>query len=258
MNFSPASVGTRDQGPLARLVADITEQIVSGQYQAGEKLPTEAQMQAHWGASRSVVREAMKMLASQGLVSIEQGRGTFVKQSDTSALQRQIEWTLRRAGSAAEGDGGVPSISSEVWDHLLDVRSVLEYAAVERAAQHATEKDITAMQTAIERMRAYPNDADKHSEFDLDFHRAIAEATQNPLWPVLLNSFNDLLRRYFAFSYHGPENALGTADQHQQILDAIKAHDPQGAIEALRHHMGRSQEDLVEARRQENARKTRQ
>jgi DNA-binding FadR family transcriptional regulator len=75
---------------------------------------------------------------------------------------------------------------------------------------------------------------------------------------VLLNSFNDLLRRYFTFSYHGPENALGTANQHQRILDAIKAHDAGAAIEALRDHMSHSQKDLLEARRLESTRESRQ
>ena len=239
--------------PLETVVKGMTRQILAGEFAPGDRLPTEPQLQERWQVSRSVVREAMKVLASQGLVRIEQGRGTFVEQGDTTSLQRQIEWALRRPTAELlekTSAGGEEIWPTDVWDNLLDVRRVLELAAAERAASRATEGDIEAMEAAINTMRARPGDATAHWQSDLAFHRALAAATQNPLWVALLASFNDLLARYFDFSYHGRDNALSTAGEHQAILAAVQAGDAAGAVAAMRLHLQSSEHDLGQARRQ--------
>ena len=229
---------------LETVVEGFTQRILAGEWAPGARLPTESELQEQWGVSRSVVREAMKILASQGLVSVEQGRGTFVAQDDTAALGRQIEWALRRGGAMPVG-------ASDIWDNLLDVRRVLELAAARRAAQHATESDVAAMRQAIAAMRARPDDSAAHRQSELAFHRALAAATQNPLWVALLASFNDLLARYFDFSYFGADNALFTADEHAEILRAVESGDEDLAAEAMRLHLQSSERDLDEARRQQ-------
>jgi GntR family transcriptional repressor for pyruvate dehydrogenase complex len=228
---------------LENLTRDLTTRIVSGEYSPGERLPTETQLQEKWGVSRSVVREAMKVLASQGLVRIEQGRGTFVSDSDSTPLTTQITLALRRprAGStpAMEGVGE--------WAALLDVRRVLEVAVAERAAQQAGEDDFAAMQSAIEEMRARPAQPAGYVDADLAFHRALAFATGNPLWGALLDALNDLLRRYREASFRGLDSALLAARQHQEILDAVQNHDAAAATEAMRLHLQRSEQDLKKA-----------
>ena len=226
---------------LDNLTQELTTRIVSGEYAAGTRLPTETQLQQQWSVSRSVVREAMKVLASQGLVRIEQGRGTFVSHSDTASLTTQITLALRRphhesTPAAAEG-------VSE-WAALLDVRRVLEVAVAERAAQHASTLDVAAMQAAIEEMRARPTLPAGYVDADLAFHHALAAATGNPLWSALLDSLNDLLRRYREASFHGRESALMAARQHQKILDAVQARDAVLAATEMRAHLRRSEQDL--------------
>lgn len=241
---------SRINKPLETVVQGVTDQILSGEHAAGARLPTEPQLQEQWQVSRSVVREAMKILESQGLVRIEQGRGTFVAQHDTAPLQRQIEWALRRPTSEAEAKTGEETWPPDVWDNLLDVRRVLEMAAAERAAARATESDVEAMEAAIAAMRERPADATTHWQSDLTFHRALAAATQNSLWIALLSSFNDLLARYFDFSYHGRDNALSTATEHEAILAAIRDGDAAAATDGMRRHLQSSERDLGEARRQ--------
>lgn len=244
--------------PLEFVVEGITRQILAGEFAPGDKLPTELQLQSQWQVSRSVVREAMKMLASQGLVRVEQGRGSFVAEGDTTPLQRQIEWALRlgtpqleaQVGPEAQAGLEAQAWPADVWDNLLDVRRVLEIAAAERAASHATEADLEALMAAVDAMRCSPEDVTTHWKSDLAFHRALAAATQNPLWLALLGSFNDLLARYFDFSYHGRENALHTAREHAAILKAVSERDPAKAATAMRRHLKSSERDLEEARRQ--------
>ena len=222
--------------------------IIAGDFRPGERLPTESQLQEMWGVSRSVVREAMKVLESQGLVRIEQGRGTFVSDSThNEPMRQQLEWALLRAAPHDEATGAAPPLDQ--WDALLDVRLVFEVGAAERAARHAGAADLAAMQEAIAKMRGCPDDAAACSEVDFDFHRAIARATRNPLWPTLLGSLHELLRRYLELAHHGPQNALMTAGEHEAVLAAIRAGDGPAAAEAMRRHLQTSGHDLEIARR---------
>lgn len=220
------------------------QQITSGRYLTGEKLPTESQLQIEWGVSRSVVREAMKILESQGLVRIEQGRGTFVSEVDTAPLGQQLEWALLRTSSGREGED-----SLNEWDALLDVRFVMEVAATERAAQQANDPDLAAMQRAIALMRGRPDDAVACGEADFDFHLAIAQATRNPLWPMLLGSLHGLLKPCMELGHHGPSNALTTASEHEAIFKAVRDGDDAAAGEAMRQHLQTAKHDFDIARR---------
>lgn len=238
---------------LEMVLKGTTQRIISGEYERGRRLPTEPQLQAEWGVSRSVVREAMKILESQGLVRVEQGRGTFVNEADLTPLRQQIEWALVRSLPEIAGQSADEKAASQPpldqWDALLDVRTILEIAGAERAARYADATELAAMQGAIAAMRGRPDDARACSDADFEFHSALASATRNPLWPALLGSLNDLLRRYFEIGHHGASNALMTANQHQAILDAVRAGDETGAAAAMREHLKTSEQDLLIARR---------
>jgi DNA-binding FadR family transcriptional regulator len=236
MNFmATKSGGSR----LDNLTQELARRIVDGEYTAGERLPTEAALQQQWSVSRSVVRETMKVLASQGLVRIEQGRVTFVSDSNLTPLKDQISFALRRAEKRPAKDDPLAE-----WSELLDVRRVLEIAVAERAARFASPQDIEAMQAAIDVLKNQPNEPEGYVDADLAFHRALADATQNPLWSVLLGSLNDLLRRYREAGFVGRDGVLFAARQHQKILDAVKSRDAEAAREAMQTHLKKSEQDL--------------
>ena len=220
-------------GRLETVVSGMEERIMSGVYAPGELLPCEAALQLEWGVSRSVVREAMKMLASRGFVSIQQGRGTFVSASSETPLREQLAITLQRG---AKGQSS--------WGDLLEVRHVLEVAVAQRAAQRAEKADVIAMREAIDDMRAHPDLPQGYVDADLRFHRALAEATGNPLWIALLNSLNDLLRQYREEGFRGKASALRAADQHEKILNAVESKDADAAAHAMQEHLQRSQQDI--------------
>lgn len=232
---------------LDTLTHELTARIVSGEYAPGERLPTEAQLQERWGVSRSVVREAMKVLASQGLVRIEQGRGTFVSDADTTSLTTQISLALRRPRGHQTP---LAANAAGEWAALLDVRRVLEVAVAEHAARAAGEEEMNAMQAAIDEMRERPAQPAGYVDADIAFHRALAAATGNPLWSALLDSLNDLLRRYREASFRGRDSALMAARQHQKILDAVKNRDVAAAGAAMRSHLLRSEQDLQKEQRE--------
>lgn len=221
------------------LLQAVRSRILGGAYRRGEKLPTETQLQEQWNVSRPVVREAMKVLASQGLVRIEQGRGTYVAENDTTALRQQLEWALLRDETADQPDQ---------WDALLDVRFALEVRAAENAAGQGAQDEWEQMAASITKIRAHPANAAACGEDDLEFHAALACATRNPLYPMLIGSLHDLLRRYLKLSHHGRENALETARQHEAILNAVRVGDATRAADAMRAHLQATQRDLELAR----------
>lgn len=224
---------------VAIVIEEVRSRILSGDYARGEKLPTEAQLVERWNVSRPVVREAMKVLASQGLVRIEQGRGSFVAETNTTALAQQLEWALLRDKGAGQPDQ---------WDALLDVRFALEVRAAENAATQDARAEWQQMDASIAAMRAHPANAAACGEDDLGFHTALARATRNPLYPMLIGSLHDLLGRYLKLTHHGRENALETARQHQEILDAVSAGQSARAADAMRAHLQATQRDLELAR----------
>jgi DNA-binding FadR family transcriptional regulator len=235
--MTTSSLPVPKQSRLDFLAGELARRITDGIYQPGQRLPTETELQEEWQMSRSVVREAMKVLASQGLVRIEQARGTFVNEAGTSTLQSQLELTLRWL-SQTPGD----------WSALIDVRRVLEIAVAERAALSATPHDLAMMQEAIDSLRRHPNQRAGYVDADLAFHSALAVATGNPLWPALINSLNDLLRRYREDSFRGTCSALKAAEQHKKILDAVTARDPAAATAAMQEHLQHSERDLSEVK----------
>lgn len=241
---------------LEPFVEEVTQRIIDGRYAAGTRLPSESQLQSELKVSRSVVREAMKVLSSRGLVRIEQGRGTFVNDAggaDVAApLQEQLSLAMRRATAGAGGKTrrGAPR---DEFDQLLDVRRVVEVAVAERAAQFATPGELRDMETAVAAMRESPEDVAACAEADLFFHRVLARSTANPLWPAILGGLNDSLRDLLHIGHHGRENALQTAGEHEAIVRAIAAHDSEAAAAAMRAHLESSGKDLLIARRQKKA-----
>lgn len=239
---------------LEPFVEEVTQRIVDGRYQVGERLPSETQLQNELKVSRSVVREAMKVLSSRGLVRVEHGRGTFVNdaQSEGGAapLQEHLSLAMRRATAVGKTRRGAPR---DEFDQLLDVRRVVEVAVAERAAQFATQDELRDMETAIAAMRERPEDAASCAEADLFFHRVLARSSGNALWPAILGGLNDSLRRLQQTGHHGRENALQTAAEHEAILKAIVSGDGPGAAAAMRAHLETSGKDLLIARRRKKA-----
>lgn len=234
-------------GPLELVVDGTRQKILAGTYRAGERLPTEPNLQQEWGVSRSVIREAMKILASQGLVRVEQGRGTFVNEANHTSLREQLEFALLRQTAGKEG------APSDDWDALLDLRFVLEVGAAQRAAHAASSEELELMRLSIENMRRHPGDAHACGRDDFEFHRNLALATRNPLWPAITGGLHDLLQRYMEISHHGAATGLSTADEHEAIWQAIVEGNGEGAAEAMRVHLQSSVRDLAIVREKENA-----
>ncbi len=210
---------------------------MTGELRPGDKLPPERELAEQFGVSRTAVREAVKALHEKGLIEVLPGKGTFISNitDSTSEVMRDSLDLIVNVGLV---NGLV---------ELVQVRTLLEPGIAALAAEMATPEDVQAMQQAVDTMDTALDDADVYVEADLEFHRALAKASQNSLITILLDPIVDLLReqrkRIFLVE-GGPERGQY---HHKRILEAVAIHNPMAAREAMALHLKQVLDDTSAA-----------
>jgi GntR family transcriptional repressor for pyruvate dehydrogenase complex len=206
----------------------------------GERLPSERELADQFGVSRTVVREAVRSLAAKGLLEVTAGSGMVVRKPTASSIADHFKLLLRLN---SEGDP---------LDYIFDVRHVLEVEIAGRAALQATPMDIQDMERHLQLMADSHENLEQAATADVEFHAALARATQNPLFPILLSSISGIMLevRRLGFTLTGaPERIL---DEHARILDRVKAGDADGARQTMSDHLVAGQALVREGMKQQN------
>jgi GntR family transcriptional repressor for pyruvate dehydrogenase complex len=217
-----------------QLADNIKAQILHGELESGNKLPNERDLSEKFGVSRTVVREAMKALAQEGLIEVQPGRGTYVVYQTMDAVKRSL-------GNLAIFD------KEQHWEDLVQVREMFEPGIAYLAALNATPEDILTMTEAVETMESALENADVYIAADNKFHNALANATGNKLIASLLDPIIGLLieqRRFVFKSKHGGPRAGQVF--HKRILKAIKEQDAVAAQQAMTDHLKQVSRDTKE------------
>lgn len=219
---------------LADMVIDtLRKRIGTGEFGPGAKLPTESQLTAHFGVSRTVVREALAALAAEGTVQSRQGAGVFVLANATSAF----------TSIAGEGSNKI-----SVALNVLEVRMGIEIEAAGLAARRRSASQDAAIQEAWNEFGRQLQKGQPTGGSDFAFHRAIAAATNNPFYSEVLDALGSRTIPCDVASPWGTESTLtydyqaGLHEEHRRILSAISAQDITAAREAMREHLSRSQD----------------
>jgi GntR family transcriptional repressor for pyruvate dehydrogenase complex len=219
-----------------RVSEALMRKIVGEELPAGAQLPSEQMMASSFGVSRTVVREAVSRLKSEGLIDTRQGRGAFVR-TDRSDVPFRV---------GIDVENPLPSLL-----HILELRLGLDAEIAALAAVRRSRDQLTAVQRAlVEIDRASEAGRDAVAE-DMEFHLSIAQATKNPL-------FFDLIRFLSASFYSGiavtraNENrsaalAKQTRVEHEAIAKAISKRDPLAAASAARAHIEKASKRLLSA-----------
>ena len=220
-----------------QIVAQIEKQILTGKLRYGDRLPTERELAAQFRVSRTVVREAVKALQEKGLVQSHPGRGTFITDGTARAVRHSLGFMLRVGSSQGASD-------------LAEAREILEPEIAALAATRATTEQVEAIRQTVALMERARDDADAFVEADLQFHLALAQATQNPLIPTLIDPIVDLLREQRKNTFRRGGAAHGQY-HHKKILAAVARRDPNAARAAMRAHLQQVRKDstLTDRRR---------
>lgn len=216
----------------ARIVESLREDLLGGLILPGQRLPTESQMTAQFGVSRTVVREAIAALAADGLVEARQGSGVFATRHVASAIGAMASEMGRRVSSAL---------------NVLEVRLAIEVESAALAAQRHSPSQEAAIQEAFFEFERLLRLNEPTGPADLAFHRAIAAATGNPSYLDVLDALG---RNAIPCDVTSPDSTEfvqdreyqgGLQQEHLAILNAISARHAEAAREAMRAHLSNSQ-----------------
>lgn len=225
---APAAVqaleGPRDGRTLRlRVARHVAAQILSGAIPPGSLLPRESDLAAQFGVSRTILREALKILASKGLVEPRRKRGTVVCPMEA--------WTLFDAELLSWWPAA--SLDAVMTDSLMEVRRAFEPVAAELAAQRRTEEDIAELLDALDRMGTAPS-PEAFSRADRDYHRVLFRAARSPMLVQLGRLLDPLLTLFLQTdrtAWTRPDPASVTL--HRMVADAVVAGDAAAARRAM-------------------------
>lgn len=200
------------------LVDSLGQSIVTGEYSADKPFPNEAELANLLGASRSVTREAVKMLTAKGLLRARPRQGTSVEPETRWNLFDPdiLRWHLDR------------KFSLDLLLYFTEIRSAIEPGAARLAALKADAADIDEMQRGVERMYAAESGKDDGLAADIAFHIAVMKATRNPFYAQLSDIVSIALQISIRFT-NSLAGRKADVPAHEAVLDAIKARDPEAA-----------------------------
>ena len=218
------------QPAYVQVAMQLRRSIMSGTLLPGDRLPTEPEICALFGVSRSTVREALRMLTSQDLVKTARGPhgGTFVVEANPRKLSEYLTASLGLLSGAA-------AISVE---ELLEVREMIEVPAVRMAARRRTAQQLSDLVECVQRESAL---SDRAADFEphREFHSLLLASAQNRLLPITTDPLFEVLRTRFLRPAAPVRFWAKTAREHAEILERVEARDEDGAAELMRAHLKR-------------------
>jgi GntR family transcriptional repressor for pyruvate dehydrogenase complex len=223
------------------LARSLLEELASGRYPEGARLPAERELAIRYNVSRPTVREAIIALEVQGLVEVKVGSGAYVRR--------------------LPGKGDLPGFNISAFE-LTEARLMFEGEAAALAATQMTDEDLAEIERLVEEIANENNDPRGTEQADRAFHLAIARATRNGaihyaierLWDLRATSPEAALLHENALT----ANIKPVVDEHATILKALRARDPGAARAAMRNHLSQVIDSLLfatEERQIEEARK---
>jgi DNA-binding FadR family transcriptional regulator len=196
---------------------------VDGRFPLHSKLPAERVLAQELETSRVTLRKALALLEAEGRIWRHVGRGTFIGSSAPTSA----------GGSLAIDIGASPL-------ELLEARLVIEPAIAAHAATSASGADIAYLKLCLEKREGAPT-AELYELWDHRLHRAVADATHNPLLISILDMLNQLRQQPEWKAYRRTTLTAGrrveSAQQHRSIVAAIEARDPQSAFTSMQTHI---------------------
>jgi DNA-binding FadR family transcriptional regulator len=233
IDVSPKNVELRrNQSGSNAIAGQIRWAIMNDRYLSGDQLPPEREIARQLGSSRATVRNALRMLEQQKLITRKIGSGTFV------------------AYAGAQAEEEIAEITSPL--ELIEVRLALEPHIVRLAVVHGTGRDMSNLACLLEEIEGSQDDHERFSQVDQTFHLGFAAATHNPL-------LVSMYRRVNAVRGHAQWNKMKDKilvpsrireynASHRLIYEAVSGRDADAAAELITAHLLEARRDLVGAK----------
>ncbi|MFF7706017.1 FCD domain-containing protein [Pseudomonas sp. NPDC007930] len=185
----------------------LRERVRNGQWQLGERLPTEPELALELGISRNTVREAMRVLAFTGLVEVRQGDGSYLR-------------------GRADPFDALKAMSGCTLEQARETRRIIEVEAVMLAAERRSTEDLAALRSALAHSGAhYHHNLESYIACDMVFHQRLVDCAHNPMLSQLYRYFSQVVADSLRVVLSPEQRPQAVFDLHVQIVDALEQHD---------------------------------
>jgi len=223
------------RGIHGQIVEEVGNRIVRGDWEPGEQLPDETVLGTELDVSRTVIREAMKVLSEKGMIESRPRIGTRVTSQDRwNHLDPDVlKWVFANKPTKKNADD------------LIELRRMIEPSAAKLAANRISDDELEALKQAFQEMVDAGDDVEKGIEPDLRYHHIILMASGNQMLVPLGHTIESALAASFRISSSVHSNRIASLKMHEAVIDAIAAHDGDLAKEAMCDLIDRSQEIIL-------------
>ncbi|MDR1058350.1 MAG: FadR family transcriptional regulator [Treponema sp.] len=204
-------------------IAETLEQAIIGSEIKAEKLPSEQELSKRFDVSRTVIREALKVLKERGLIRSRNGGGSYVSKPGAGTISSAINRIVQ-----------MDNISN---DDLHNLRLIMETAGARLAALNAGPEETEHLEDILEQMADESLPLEKRISLDADFHISIARASGNELLGVFVDIMTLLLKHYMSLGVFDGPRIRGAHRQHKRVLEAIKSRRSGKAERAIYDHL---------------------
>lgn len=221
---------------------ELTKAIRTGKYLPGQKIPTENELCAIFNVSRTVIREAVKILSARGIVDVRKGSGVYVSEMSIHNASETLNIFFEL------------SSDKDLVLQTIETRLLIEPVLAAVAAKNRNEKHLDLLKKNMNDMRLCAlEDKKREAELDNDFHSEILSISNNKVMKLLLNPIFHLMPRFktVVFAKHGGGNIERDKekmlDHHQNILQAIIEKDEVKATQSMRNHIEETRKNYLKS-----------
>jgi DNA-binding FadR family transcriptional regulator len=211
-----------------QVAREIGKRIVSATYAPGDLVEDEAALAQRYQVSRSVIRDAVKILVGKGLLEARRGIGTRVRSRE--------KWGLLDDDIMAWSQSAPPN--ADIFRQLMDVRQVIEPKAARWAAERGSDEAHEPIRAAVERMEEEKGSVEAFVIADAGFHRSILRATGNEFLMALEGVIFSALLSSIRLTNKDPRENEGSIPFHREVYDAIAARDGTRAERVMEDLLG--------------------
>lgn len=208
----------------SQVARELGRRVVSGAYRSGELIEDEGALAARYKVSRTVIREAVKILSSKGLLDVRRGIGTRV--------EPRSSWKLLDEDVLAWHQSAAPR--ADTLKQLMEMRLTLEPSAARWAAERAEPGDLEDISGAVDRMERSQGEADAFIHADAGFHRSVLRAAHNEFLSALEGIIYAALLTSIRLTNVDPEGNKRSIPFHRAVSDAIASRDQEAAEHGMR------------------------
>jgi GntR family transcriptional repressor for pyruvate dehydrogenase complex len=207
-----------------QVAKQLAARIVAGDWKPGEKLPSEAELCRAFHVGRSSLREALTSLAFIGLIRVRAGGGSYV------AEQPSAYYTSPWLSTGTLNN-------EKAFQDFIEARLILESELAALCAERIKPQELAELESLVEKMSHTADNASEFWKLDLAFHLAMGMFAKNDVLSNILKDVREQMRDLISKSLLLREGMEQAVTQHGRVLEALRAHNPSKARDAMRSHL---------------------